>query len=837
MVRNHIMGAVSQKVMKANRLRNVFAILGIVLTTVLFTCIFTISGSWVTSIKASAMRQSGTAAHGEFKYLSYEEYEKIKQHDSIEQIGTSRIIAMVTNSEIGAHRAEVRCASDEWVADITYTKPTEGRLPEAEDEVALDSIMLGFLGVPKRIGENVTICYTLGEKTISNTFTLVGYWDGDSVMPASTVWVSKAYSDEMLKDYVPVYEGDKVGTWNAPVLFKQKNDLDKKFRTVVLDCGYSLEEIRYGVNDAGAFDSGEMDFGVVAVGILVILIITLCGYLIISNIFSISVVNDLHSYALFKVIGMTKVQLRSIVRKQVVFLCVIGIPIGVVAGYAVGYVLAPYTFRMLNASVNEVTVNPLIFIASAVFSWATVFISTHKSVKLVQQVSPVAALRSTEASLGHKSKCKKRILTSGRMKLVKMAYANVFRNKRKSINVIISLVMSMVLLNIAYSLSSNFDLNKYISNYISCDFMVAEDGYFVPNSYYTEKGVLSSKKVGEMTGIDGISQSGCVYFSELMYRDEVLNEKFQELIDGDTAEPYKKQILANTLQKESVNVHLYGIDEMLYEELGVCNGSFDKERFASGGYILVSAFDEATECYTYEPGEVVEIPDRNGNRKSYEVMAIAELPYSLSVRHSHLVTPEFILPANEYCELQGNIAPMVFAMNVEAGAEIFVENALKEYCKDAVVIDYVSRGDYKEMFDNEKQVFVVVGVVLSVILGLIGIINYMNSMITSIIVRRREFALMQSIGMSSKQLNQMLINEGLLYAVFTYLGVLTVGCVVGKMVLWVMSVQMWYLSSAFHVTASLICAPLLLLISVAVPYIGIRFMARKSVIERLGTYD
>lgn len=837
MLRNHIIRSVSGKFMKANRLRNIFAIIGIVLTTVLFTCIFTISGSWMASIEASAMRQSGTAAHGEFKYLSYEEYEKIKQHDSIEKIGTSRIIAMVTNSELGVRSAEVRCASDEWVAEITYAMPTEGRLPEAKDEIALDSIMLDLLGVPHRIGENVEITYMLGEEIVSDSFTLAGYWEGDRVMPASTVWVSKAYSDEKLKDYVPTYDGDKVGTWNAPVTLKQKGNLDKKFRSIVLESGYSLEEIYYGVNNTEAFDSKETDIGVVFVAVLVLLIITLCGYLIISNIFSISVVNDLHQYALFKVIGMTKVQLRSIVRKQVLFLCLIGIPFGVAAGYAVGYVLAPYTFRMLNVSVSKVTVNPLIFIGSAVFSWITVFISTHKSEKLVQQVSPITALRSTEASLGNKSKCKKRILTSGRMKLVKMAYANVFRNKKKSINVIISLVMSMVLLNIAYSLSNNFDLNKYISNYISCDFMVAEAGYFVPNSYYTEKGVLSSQKVDELTKTDGISQFGGVYFTELLYRDEVLDEKFRKLMDGDAVEPYKKQMLAEVLQKEVMNMHLYGIDEMLYEELSVCNGNFDKELFSSGDYILVSAFEEETECYTYEPGEKVRITDRSGNVKEYEVLANAELPYSLSVRHSHLVTPEFILPAKEYCESQGNENPMVLAISAESGLEDSVETGLEEYCGDAVVIDYVSRGDYKEMFDNEKQVFVVVGVVLSGILGLIGILNYMNSMITSIIVRRREFALMQSIGMSSKQLNRMIIGEGLLYALFTYFGVVTIGYVIGKAVLWVMSAQMWYLSSAFCVTASLVCAPLLILISVLVPYVGIRLMMRKSVIERLGTYD
>lgn len=837
MSEHNIINSISRKSIKANHLRNIFAILGIILTTVLFTCIFTISGSWVTSMKESEMRQSGSATQGEFKYLSYDEYETIKQHDSIKHIGSSRIIAKVANPEINNHNAEVRCASGKWVAKVTYSMPTKGRLPKNENEIAMDTIMLKLLGIPCKIGENVTITYDLGEKRVNDTFKLVGYWKGDNVLPASLVWVSKAYADEKLKDYVPMYEDDKVGTWNALVTFKNSDNIDKKFQSVILDSGYTLKDIRYASKDSSSLNVNDIDNSVLVVVALVLVIIILCGYLIISNIFSISIVNDLHSYALFKVIGTTRDQLCSIVRKQVVLLCLIGIPIGIIAGYTVGYILAPYTFRILNVSVSKVSVNPLIFIGSAIFSVITVFISTHKSVKLVQQVSPITALRSTEANLNNKNKHKKRILNSGKMNLVKMAYANVFRYKKKSINVIISLAMSMVLLNIAYSISNNFNLNKYISKYINCDFMISDSNYFNPNSVYKERGSLDQKKVNELSAIEGINQYGSVYFSELMYHDALLNDRFQKLIDGNKIEYYEKHILEDSVKKETINVHLYGIDKIIYNELTICNGSFDQELFDTGEYVLVSSFNGAKNIYTYEPGDVISIADKKGSMKEYKVMAIANVPYNLSVRHSHIVSPDFILPTKEYCELQGNTNAMLFTMNVKEGVESSVESTLDKYCKNAAVIDYVSRNDYKEKFNNEKQMFIIVGIALSVILGLIGIINYMNSMITSIIVRRREFALMQSIGMSSKQLNLMIISEGLLYVGFTYLGVLTVGYAVGRLVLWVLGLQIWYMSSGFGVMASILCSPILIIIAMIIPYIGIRSMKKKSVIERLGTYD
>ena len=837
MSEHNIISAISKKSMKAKHLRNIFAILGIILTTVLFTCIFTISGSWKTSMEESAMRQSGSATQGEFKYLSYDEFETIKQHGSIKHIGGSRIIAKVANPEISNHNAEVRCASNEWVAKVTYSMPTEGRLPKDENEIAMDTIMLKLLGIPCKIGENVIITYDLGEERVNDIFKLVGYWQGDNVLPASLVWVSKAYADKKLRDYVPMYEDDYVGTWNALVTFKNSDNLDKKFQNVILDSGYSLKDIQYASKDSSSIDMNDMDTSVLVVAALVLGIIILCGYLIISNIFSISIVNDIHSYALFKVIGMTRDQLRSVVRKQVAFLCLIGIPIGILAGYTVGYILAPYTFRILNVSVSKISVNPLIFIGSAIFSVITVFVSTHKSVKLVQQVSPITALRSTESNLDKKNKYKKRILSNGRMKLVKMAYANVFRYKKKSINVIISLALGMILLNIAYSISYNFDLDTYISKYINCDFMISDSNYFNPNSIYKEAGSLDQKKIRELSALDGIYECGSVYFSELLYHDDLLNERFQKLIDGNELEYFERHVLENDIKKESVNVHLYGVDKMIYNELTICNGNFNQELFDTGEYVLVSSFNERSNLYTYEPGDVISIAGKNGSMKKYKVMAIANVPYNLSVRHSHIVSPDFILPSKEYSELQGNTNSMLFIMNVNEGAESRVASKLDKYCKNAAVIDYISRNDYKQKFNNEKQMFVIVGIALSVILGLIGIINYLNSMITSIIVRRREFALMQCIGMSSKQLNQMIISEGLLYVGFTYLGVLTVGYGVGRLVLWVIGSQIWYMSSGFSAMASILCSPILIVIAMVIPYIGIHSMKKKSVIDRLGTYD
>lgn len=133
--------------------------------------------------------------------------------------------------------------------------------------------------------------------------------------------------------------------------------------------------------------------------------------------------------------------------------------------------------------------------------------------------------------------------------------------------------------------------------------------------------------------------------------------------------------------------------------------------------------------------------------------------------------------------MQENNKAMLFTLNVSYETRASTEIALVEYCNRAITIDFVSEDDYVASFNDVKQMFIIVGVTLSLILGLIGILNFMNSVITSI-VARSEFVLIQSIGMSSKQLTGMIVCGGLIYMSSSYLVVMTAGYLIGKMTLW-----------------------------------------------------
>jgi len=110
--------------------------------------------------------------------------------------------------------------------------------------------------------------------------------------------------------------------------------------------------------------------------------------------------------------------------------------------------------------------------------------------------------------------------------------------------------------------------------------------------------------------------------------------------------------------------------------------------------------------------------------------------------------------------------------------------------------------------------------------------NFANTIITSIFARKREIAMLQSIGMTGKQVNRLLISEGLFYIVFTVAFALTVGTGIGMAAVQMISGAS-FLTMNYTVIPSFMCIPFLVLMSGLIPYVSQCMMRRKSVVERL----
>ena len=139
----------------------------------------------------------------------------------------------------------------------------------------------------------------------------------------------------------------------------------------------------------------------------------------------------------------------------------------------------------------------------------------------------------------------------------------------------------------------------------------------------------------------------------------------------------------------------------------------------------------------------------------------------------------------------------------------------------------------EERFSVETDAVTTLWKALSVIIGLIGIVNFINSVLTSIITRQKEFAMLQSIGMTGKQLKQMLSYEGLYYAIGTIIASLIVGVLFSLLVVQAVASSFWFFTYHFVIWPMLVVYPFLILLTVIIPSILYRKFSKRSIIERL----
>ncbi len=476
----------SFKSLWASRKRNIIAICAIALTTLMFTSVFTIMLSVNSSYETYNFRQAGGYSDGSFKDLSREQADKIAAHNGIKASG-ERIVCGISSSDVFSKVAAEVSYMDKNCTKWSYATPTTGKQPQKENEIAMDTTALRLLGVEPELGANVTITYQAGNGGMPQTdsFILVGYWEYDDLMPVHYINVSKAYVDKINEKCIAA--GDETLDIDLNVMLPSKFNIREQMEKIDTDLGYDWNtrgqenSARIGVNwglTASSISSG-IDFSVVAAIIAFFLLIIFTGYLIIYNIFQISVTGDIRFYGLLKTIGTTPRQLKRIITQEALFLCVLGIPIGLLLGYGIGVVLTPIALGITSIIGTNATISssPLIFIGSALFAIITVFLSCRKPGKIAAKVSPVEAAKYTEGMNGKKKKRHSR-----GAKVYQMAFANLGRNKKKTALVIVSLTLSVTLLNVLFSLVNGFDMDKYVDRSTCADFIVSSTDYFRYNA-------------------------------------------------------------------------------------------------------------------------------------------------------------------------------------------------------------------------------------------------------------------------------------------------------------------------------------------------------------------
>lgn len=649
----------SRRMFRKNRGRNIVAVLAILMTTLMFTTLFTLAQSMSRNMIEMTFRQTGYNAQASIKSITDEELEAIDAHPSVKETGESIVAGVAENKELRGRQTEIRWA-DESYASHSFAEPSTGTMPKEKGEIAVDTLVLDRLGIPHKLGETVTLQWRKdmnSEEMTSSTFTLSGFWEGNESVYASMAWVSRPFIDEVTKGVVPSKD-QALGMHMAQVTLESDRNIEETMDGILADT--DLTGLEYSVNLAY---SPEMNAGAFAESVpmyLGMILVFIAGYLIIYNIFQISVAADVQFYGKVKTLGMTTKQIKKMIYSQANRLCLMGIPIGLIAGWLLGVVLVPVLMGTVEGEA-VVSANPVIFIGSAAFAWITVLISCLRPARMAGKISPIEALRMSDAADKGKRKVKKR---RGKASLGQMAWSNLWRNKKRTITVICSLSLGLVLLSCFYAKDAAFDMEKYLSELTIADFELTDSSSEDYNNGYDPQGTtLTEELIEEMESARGVEVAGHQYSHTVSWQmDEGTRSNVSRYYTEDRLKEWESydaggaEAARNAIQTGKVNAVLYGVDgiplDALTQDYNMMAGSFDPQAFAAGDYIL--AIGPAAEST-----EVMPVPDVGSSviieGKSYQVMAVVEPITSVEEGAPEMgfqdgMEMEFVIPSDTFQE-------------------------------------------------------------------------------------------------------------------------------------------------------------------------------------------
>ena len=220
----------------------------------------------------------------------------------------------------------------------------------------------------------------------------------------------------------------------------------------------------------------------------------------------------------------------------------------------------------------------------------------------------------------------------------------------------------------------------------------------------------------------------------------------------------------------------------------------------------------------------------------YEVAALVTVPSAFSYRYYG--ADEFILNDQTFLRDSGTSDVMYYAFDTTDEANDAMEEFLRDYTENVnPQFDYESKALYAAEFEGMRSMFQLCGGALSFIVGLVGVLNFFNAILTGIIARKREFAVLQSIGMTGKQLKAMLVYEGLFYALGAAVISLILTLALGPVAFTAVGSLFWFFTYRLTLTPFLIVVPVFALLGVLVPLAVYRFVSKSTIVERLREVD
>lgn len=856
-----IMKEMVQGNLKVHRKRNLLLVLAITLTTFLFTSVLEIGFGGMQSIQETQLKLSGMKADAELRFLDKEQFQKVQNSDLFESVGGRVPIALMEGETKRPIEIDYL---DKAGMEAYYLSLEEGKMPEDEKEVLLSEQALEELGIKKEVGSHVPVSFTLRGQEYNFDMRLSGWYKGGPKV--NFLIVSETFLEHNPEVSENTYDIDKeiLGTYYASVCVKNTGNIEQNLKEYAESLGAQTENadgnnyVNVAVNPMLYSEDGNTGVGlsIVFFGALFIL----CGYLLIYNIFDIGVMQDIQEFGIMKTIGMTGKQIKRLMRRQMLLLSLIGIPIGLVVGYGLGALLLPVILKNWEYSEEELTivqsVHPAIFILTVFFVLITVFLSMRRPSKRAAKYSAIETAKYTEV--------KKKTAEKDIHSIKNIARSNLQRNRKRTVLVFTSLILSVVFVNSLWIISNSFDEEKYVNVQMRRDYLVASTdtlnpsiGYVKPSASLNEEAIQELEKnamIKNGTKLYKNAIDASVYNFDISFDwgVEVIDVKIPSIeIDGVITNSATTNYGTLTLGKDKKPIcNVCGISENFLGKIEILEGEKNiisiKEKLKSGDYILVGirANDNgkpSTDGIEISPkvGDVVTIYKDGKPLKEVEVLSqilvidSEQISGGSSTGGGTILGPWFYLSEGLFKELYGEGNLVNYSFDADENDAPAVNRMLQDISEKFTNVGFETTEQRHSEIENYKMLVRILCVLIGGILGVIGIVNLVNIIFTNLIVRNREFATFRSIGATKKQLRELIIRESVGYVFYAAIGGFILATLISMTAVRGICSSIWLFTFQFTLFPAATIIVLYLIISIIASEVGIYLWEKGSITEHL----
>ncbi len=645
----------------------------------------------------------------------------------------------------------------------TYTV-SEGRPPEAYNEIVVDKSFMDALGQESVLGKELT----LDLNGRNETFLISGYTDDAYSMLTHPVRVSQSFADQSPEmSSVP---------YTALVRLRDASEMPSAtFSTTVYQIALDYGVARANVNINGTFET-SLQSGNTALYVIVLLAIMIavaCG-IVIYSIFYLSVSSSTQRLGQYLTIGMTKKQMRGLIRREGFLLTLLALPVSLVVSAGIAWLILPDGWSMTN----------YLFLCGITVVCATVVvqISVGKPAAVAAKLPPVEALR---GNLAEEETTKRHKSSQDNLTIFRLA--RIFGNAggKKWIFTTLSLAFSGILFmtaatwmvswdDEAYSRQNGFQDNEYHISYLY--------DHSYPKTYGTTEmqltGHLSEELYQQISAIPHVEHVAVEHsaFANISYQGASFLQSFYPLT-ADSEEYF-------TLEAEG-------------------NNSYDYLSEHDGILITNSTFSESINGIDFQPGDMVTLHYFDGEEHTVELEIAA-------------VSEEYVDAGNDrptFCMADTTMQKLWNGMNTASMFYITADNyteygaAVEEEIRSIVeqyddlslwTLREQSLEDSSAIRQQKQQIYGI-----SILLILFSIFNLINTVISGFSTRKREFSVLESLGMEQRQLRKMLFCESIIQMLPSLILTFSVGTLAGFALIQFLRQSATYLQYTFPIMAAI----------------------------------